>query len=96
MKMQTSLLTITFNCMVAGLCAGILFSLFICSLVILLGSLSAAGASPGAVETGVTAPGEMPLASPEAPRIFITSYACRQDAAQCRDDGAVEPDKLSM
>lgn len=96
MKMQNSLLTITFNCMVAGLCAGILFSLFICSLVILLGSLSVAGAAPDTPGTGVSVPGEMSLGSPEAPRIFITSYACRQDASLCRDNQVVDAGKLNL
>jgi len=33
---KTSLLTITLNCMVAGLCAGILFSVFLCAIVLLI------------------------------------------------------------
>jgi hypothetical protein len=36
MNPKTSLLTITFNCMVAGIIAGILFSIFLCALVLFI------------------------------------------------------------
>jgi hypothetical protein len=36
MNSSLTMLTITLNCVVAGLCAGILFTLAICSLVLLL------------------------------------------------------------
>ena len=94
MKTHTSLLTITFNCMVAGLCAGILFSIFICSVVMMLGSLSAAGAAPKSPETEVSVPGAMPLVE-QRPRVYVTAYACRRDP-DCREARLVDPDAVDM